>query len=191
MTNIPAKYHPEHVNPEQLGEWMRWSLSFFSEPVLQNPHLDVTLQWDVTLAYAAYQRQKARDNGRGTFFAFLVWHLAQTLSDHPAFNLRRINNAWYRVHNPPIFIPVALGGPARFSEMVLEDVYRQDYPTFLDRYLEQLQAARQPDFQQQITSAEIQFAHFMGNLPYLRFTGLTLHWRPAMDPRSWIGDRKS
>ena len=92
--------------------------------------------------------------------------------------MRWINNAWYRLHNPPIFIPVAVGGSARFSEMLLENVYQQDYPTFLSQYLEQLQAARQPDSRPQITSAEIQYAHFMGNLPYLRFTGLTLHWRP-------------
>lgn len=70
MSNIPARYQPEPVDLDQVGEWLRWSLGFFTEPVTQNPYLDVTLQWDVTLANAAYQRQKTRDQGQCTFGPF-------------------------------------------------------------------------------------------------------------------------
>lgn len=148
----------------------------------------------MTLADATYRGKRRATTGGGSFFAFLVWRLAQTLSGHPAFNLRWVNHAWYRLHNPPIFIPVAVGGAVRFGEMVLENAYQQDYPTFLSHYLEQLRTARQPGSRPQLTSSEIQYAHFMGNLPYLRFTGLTLHWRPdQMIGQSYfyVGERYS
>ena len=88
---IPERYKPEPLSPEQQGSWLSWSLGFFTEPVLQNPYLDVTLQHDVTTAHAAYQAGKDELAGQGTFFAYLVWHLAQTLAAHPSMNLRWIN----------------------------------------------------------------------------------------------------
>ena len=177
MSTIPERYEPERVNPDDMGSWLRWSLGFFTEPVLQDPHLDVTVQQDVTAAYADYLSGKAQTNGQGTFFAYLVWHLAQTLASHPSLNLRWLDGAWYVLRNPPIYIPVAVGGEARFREIVLEDVYQQSYPDFLENYLRRLQEARQTDFKPANTSDVFRYAHFMGNLPYLRFTGLTLHWR--------------
>ena len=175
---IPERYKPEQVSPEQQGSWLSWSLGFFTEPVLQNPYLDVTLQQDVTAAYAAYQASKDEFAGQGTFFAYLVWHLAQTLAAHPSMNLRWIDGHWYLLRNPSIFIPVAIGGKERFRGMVLDDVYQQSYPDFVDNYARQLQQARQPEVRQNDTSEVFRYAQFMGNLPYLRFSGLTLHWRP-------------
>ena len=176
---IPERYKPELVNPEQLGTWLSWSLGFFTEPVLQNPYLDITLQHDVTAAHAAYQASKDEPAGagRGTFFAYLVWHLAQSLSAHPSMNLRWVDGRWYLLRNPPIFIPVAIGGEKRFRGMVLDDVYQQAYPDFIDHYLQQLQQARQAKDQAK-TSDVFRYAQFIGNLPYLRFSALTLHWRP-------------
>lgn len=175
---IPERYKPERVDPEQLGGWLSWSLDFFTEPVLQNPYLDVTLQQNVTAAYAAYQASKDELAGQGTFFAYLVWHLAQTLAAHPSMNLRWIDGHWYLLRNPSIFIPVAIGGKERFRGMVLDDVYQQSYPDFVDNYARQLQQARQPEVRHNDTSEVFRYAQFMGNLPYLRFSGLTLHWRP-------------
>lgn len=177
MKVIPERYKPEPLSPEQLGSWLSWSLGFFTEPVLQNPYLDVTLQQDVTAAHSAYQAGKAQFAGRGTFFAYLVWHLAQTLAAHPSMNLRWIDGQWYLLRNPPIFIPVAVGGEERFRAMVLDDVYQQSYPDFLDNYLRQLQRARQSTDQAE-TSGVFRYAQLIGNLPYLRFSALTLHWRP-------------
>ena len=178
MSVIPERYKPEPVSPDQQGSWLSWSLGFFTEPVLQNPYLDVTLQQDVTAAHAAYQASKAQFAGRGTFFAYLVWHLAQTLAAHPSMNLRRIDGQWYLLRNPPLFIPVAVGGEERFRGMVLDDVYQQSLPDFVDNYARQLQQARQPKVRQNDTSEVFRYAQFIGNLPYLRFSGLTLHWRP-------------
>jgi chloramphenicol O-acetyltransferase len=178
--NIPASYQPEPIDPATLAGWLGWSLPFFSAPVLQNPHIDLTLQLDVTDAFARYQHDQ-RDSVAGTkpvsFFAFLVWHLAQTLAQHPSFNLRCVDGQWLRLRNPPIFIPVAVGGELRFRDLVLENVYQQDYPAFLANYRTLLALARSPEGAPPLASDAFCLAHFMGNLPNLRFSGLTLHWR--------------
>ena len=175
MTELLERYRPELVDPETMGEWLRWSLDFFTQPVLQMPYLDITLQLDVTTEYQRYQAEKS---GAGaSFFAFMLWHLAQTLAAEPSANLRLIDGKWYRLHNPPIFVPVALGGEARFGSLVLDDVYRQDYPEFLDNYQQRLAAVRAKRGEEPMSDLVFRCAHFIGNLPYLRFTGLNLHWR--------------
>ena len=176
MRPIPESYLPERIDPATLPGWLGWSLPFFSEPVLQNPHIDLTLQLDVSTAFAQYQGL-SQDSEQASFFAFLVWHLAQTLAQHPSFNLRRVNGDWYVLRNPPIFIPVAVGGDVRFRDLVLENVYQQDWPTFLANYQELLALARSPEGLPPCASEAYCLAHFMGNLPHLRFSGLTLHWR--------------
>lgn len=178
MNQVPEKYEPEQVNPQDLAGWLGWSLDFFADPTVQNPYLDVTLQLDVTSAYAGYQSEPEIDDVQGTFFAYLIWNLAQTLSSHPSFNYRYIDDKWYLLHNPPIFVPVAVGGDARFGEVVLENTYRQDYPTFLQSYRQKLHDARNPNVESMTASDVMRYAHFMGNLPQLHFTALTLHWRP-------------
>lgn len=187
MHVIPESYLPEPIDPAMLPGWLNWSLKFFSEPVLQNPHIDLSLQLDVSAALAQYRRPSSPALEQVSFFAFLVWHLAQTLAQHPSFNLRCVNGEWLVLRNPPIFVPVAVGGHARFRELVLENVYQQDYPTFLKNYRRQLALARTPEDPTSSASATsgdtttastpFLFAHFMGNLPNLRFSALTLHWR--------------
>lgn len=176
MRPIPESYLPESIDPAALPGWLGWSLKFFSEPVLQNPHVDLTLQLDVTHAFAQYQA-RSQEGGQVSFFAFLVWHLAQTLAQHPSFNLRCVDGDWYVLRNPPIFIPVAVGGDTRFRDLVLENVYQQDLPTFLASYSKRLALARSPEEVLPSASDALRHAHFMGNLPNLRFSGLTLHWR--------------
>ena len=172
----PERFQPERIDPAKLGSWLSWSLGFFTDTVLQDPFLDLTLQLDLTEAYARYSTIKA-SGGKGTFFAFLVWHLARALAAHPSFNLRRIGEDWYVLHNPPIFIPVAVGGSTRFRDIVMEDVYSQDYHTFIDQYIEKLAMARSPEGEVGKSWEVFDYAHFIGNLPNLRFTGMTLHWR--------------
>jgi chloramphenicol O-acetyltransferase type A len=175
---IPARYQAEPLSDDFKEGWLAWSLDFFTQPTQQVPYLDITLQLDVTEAYRCYEMEKERGSGEGvTFFSFLVWHLSQTLANHPSFNLRWVGGIWYLLKNPPIFIPVAVGGKLRFSEMVLEDVYNQDYGTFIENYTRLLNQARNGGFQEVASSSVFHLAHFMGNIPYLRFSGLTLHWR--------------
>jgi len=175
MNAIPARFEPHRIEPTKQPGWLGWALEFFSGPDLQNPHVDVTLQLDVTRAWARYQATGQAES----FFSFLVWHLAQTLARHPSFNLRKIDDVWYRLGNPPIFIPVAVGGDERFRSLVLDDVYRQDLATFSAYYRDRLAQVRAAAGEEAGANEIFRFAHFIGNLSNLRFTGLTLHWRPA------------
>lgn len=85
---IPAKYEPELMDSRSKEGWFEWSLDFFTDPnVLQVPYLDLTIQLDVTEAYAIYQDYKVDGS---TFFAFLLWHLAQTLHSHTSFKMRTV-----------------------------------------------------------------------------------------------------
>jgi len=178
MTAIDPRFRPHLVDPAQLPGWLGWSLDFFGAEDGQNPHVDVTLQLDVSAGWARYGRMREEGRPTPSFFAFLTWHLLRALADHPSFNLRKVDGRWYRLDNPPLFVPVAVGGDARFQSLVLEDVYGQDYPAFAAAYGERLALARSatpPQSEPEIFS----LAHFVGNLPNLRFTGLTLHWRPT------------
>jgi chloramphenicol O-acetyltransferase type A len=175
---IPERYQPERLKPELREGWREWALEFFTEEgVTQSPYIDITLQLDVTAAYAGYQNQRVEG---ATFFAFLLWHLAQTLARYPDFNLRRVDGEWYQLHNPPIFVPVAVGGNIRFQEMVLEDVYRRAYSDFIAHYSASLHQARQGLASQKETSRYYYLAHMIGNLPTLQFSALTLHWREGI-----------
>ena len=187
--SIPAKYEPELIDAKSKEGWLNWSLDFFTDPnVWQMPYLDITIQLDVTNAYAAYQDNQVPGP---TFFAFLVWHLAQTLVLHPSFNMRFIENQWYILKNPPILIPVAVGGKERFWEVILENVSKISYEEFVPQYRLKVEQARKgqgkrADFQSFCLS------HSLGNLPNLQFTGLTLHWRQdAMigQPMFYFGKR--
>ena len=171
--SIPDKYSPELIDARTKEGWLNWSLDFFTDPsILQVPYLDITIQLDVTSAFSAYKAKKVDGS---TFFAFLVWHLAQTLVAHPSFNMRFIENQWYILKNPPILIPVAVGGKERFCEVVLENVFKISYEEFVTQYRTKIAQARngqgkRTDFQSFCLSISL------GNLPNLQFTGLTLHW---------------
>jgi chloramphenicol O-acetyltransferase type A len=192
---IPEHFRPELLRSELRKGWREWALDFFTEEdVAQSPYVDITLQLDVTAAYAWYRNQGVEG---ASFFAFLLWHLAQTLMRHPDFNLRRVDGEWYQLHNPPIFVPVAVGGSIRFQEMVLEDVYQRDYTDFIAYYADALRRAREGRTSHEETSRYFYLGHLIGNLPTLQFSALTLHWRAGIaghtafyfGKRYWVGEK--
>lgn len=171
---IPAKYEPQLIDAKTQEGWLKWSLDFFTDPnVLQVPYLDITIQLDVTNAYTAYS---ARQISEETFFAFLLWHLAQTLAAHPSFNMRFVDNQWYILQNPPIVVPVAVGGKERFWEVTLQNVSKISYEEFLRQYRLKVDRARNCQGSR-VNFQDFCLAHSFANLPNLQFTGLTLHWR--------------
>ena len=170
---IPTKYEPQLIDAKTKQGWLEWSLDFFTDPnVLQVPCLDITIQLDVTNFYTAYSARKIPGE---TFFAFLLWHLAQTLAAHPSFNMRFVENQWYILKNPPIVVPVAVGGKERFWEVTLENVSKISYEEFVHQYRLKIDQARNCQGSR-LGFQDFCLAHFMGNLPNLQFTGLTLHW---------------
>lgn len=186
---IPAKYESQLLDNKTKEGYLNWSLDFFTNPsILQVPYVDITLQLDITKAYQLYQSNLVDG---GTFFAFLLWNFAQILPRHPCFNLRLIENQWYIINNFSFVIPVAVGGNARFCEMILENVSKLSYVDFIQQYRQQLNNIRngkgeRPNHLNYLISC------FFGNLPNLQFTGLTLHYQQTYivgQPMFYFGKR--
>ena len=172
--NISSQYEPELLNTEQRAGWFAWSLDFFTDDsVLQVPYVDITLQLDITDAYANYQQLNLK---QASFFAYLIWQFMQTIATQPSFKLRKVGMDWYFIHNPPIIVPVAVGGQQRFFEIVLNDVMKLSVEEFCQVFHNAVQQARIGNGQR-ATPEQFYFSIFFGNLPTLRFTGLTLHYR--------------
>ncbi len=170
--SIPSKYQPRLLDEAAKKGYLNWSLDFFTNPqAVPVPYVDITIQLDVTDAYKLYQTNFMEG---ATFFGFLTWHLLQTLQNHFCFNLRRSENQWFILDNPPIVIPVAVNSKDRFREMVLENVNQISYQEFVIQYRQKLDHIRS-DQGQRTTPETFLLSCFLGNLPNLQFTGLTLH----------------
>jgi len=164
------------LKPEQLSEYQRWALEFFHEPqYVANPNLAITLQLDITTAYASYNNSICRKS----FTAYLIWKLIQSLKQHPCFNYRRIGTQWYDFKNLPLFFPVATGRAERFGEVLIENVRKMDWQTFSNIYRNEVNAIANTDTLYTATDTFTwSVADFIGNLPKLRFSALSLQ-RPA------------
>lgn len=176
---------------EEKAGYLAWSLDFFTDSkVEQNPFIDITLQLDVTDAYACYERQALPDL---TFFSYLIWHLAHAMQGQLGFKLRNIKGKWYVLENAPIVVPVAIGGEMRFCELLLQNACHQSLAEFSLQYRNQLNAARAGSVQRMAPQTFLT-ASFIGNLPQLQFTALNLHWRRSdiqCQPCFYFGQRYS
>ncbi len=168
------RYQAEPYAPSPQSAYEQWALSFFRDPHrVPNPYLDLTLQLDVSGARAHYERGPAQAPG-ASFTAFLYWQLLATLAHHPAFDLRCVEERWYRLRNPPLFFPVAVGGPQRFTEVLLEDVRGRGWREFASQYRSAVDGARGGECWQ-VSAEHFVVSTFIGNLPGLRFSSLVLH----------------
>ena len=184
----------EHWSARPLTEaeskgYLDWSLDFFTDnSVEQDPFVDITLQLDVTRAYAAYQA--ARVEGL-SFFSFLVWHLARAMQGNLGFKLRKIEGKWWVLDNAPIVTPIAVGGEARFTELLLKDASRESLAEFARQYREKLDSAKRGEGTRMDPETFL-VACFIGNLPQLQFTALSLHSRKSSiqcQPCFYFGQR--
>jgi chloramphenicol O-acetyltransferase type A len=173
---------------EKAG-YLAWSLDFFTDcAVEQDPFVDITLQLDITDAYACYKAQALPEL---TFFSFLIWHLAQAMQGQLGFKLRKIKGQWWVLENAPIVVPVAVGGEMRFCELLLQNASNQGLAEFAGHYRNQLDAARAGCLPRMDPHTFLT-ACFVGNLPQLQFTALNLHWRKSdiqCQPSFYFGQR--
>ena len=174
--SIPSQYQPRILDEKTKEGYLNWSLDFFTDAnVIQSPYLNITIQLDVTNAYQVYQNTPVAG---ATFFCFLIWHFVQTFKQHFSFNLRLVEGQWFILDNPPIVIPVAVGGSDRFLEMVLENTSQINYESFVDGYRHKLDSIRQLKGKgERVTGGFFELCCGFGNLPNLQFTGFTLHWQ--------------
>lgn len=176
---------------EIAGDYQTWALDFFTNPgLVSNPYIDITVQLDISIASSIWQEKLA--NGKGTLTAWLMWNLLQSLKEFPCFQWRYINGQWFEVKNPPLFCPIAVNRADRFVNLILENPFKLAWANFAETW-DTLKQQIQLDgtFQTSDTSA-FGFSQFIGNLPNLHFTSLTLH-QPAhfCQPFFYFGARRN
>lgn len=181
-----ASFDLRPIDRSTLCDYERWAQDFFTNPaVIHDPYLDITLQLDVTDARRAYEAQAA-----GSFTAFLYFHLIQALRGHPEFFYRRVDGQWLRIANPPLFFPIARGTKHdRFYEAYIPDVLRVSWREFAELYrMEVEQSKSSPKL---LPTGCFVYSLFIGNLPNLHFTGLSLHVndRSSGQPFFYFGKR--
>ena len=160
--------HP--LDRSKLCNYERWAQDFFTDPKsIQNPYLDITLQLDITSARQHYEAQP-----ESTFTAFLYFYLIQALKKHPEFFYRLIDNQWILIKNPPLFFPIARHSKKdRFYEAIIPDIFQLSWKEFSQRYQTEIEKSKNDP--QLIATDVFNYSLFIGNLPNLQITGLTLH----------------
>ena len=175
IPELLSRYGGRKLDLDKLTTYEQWSLPFFhQQEYVREPYLQLTLQLDITEALAHY-RATCKEVPGATFTSYLMWHLSQTTRRHPCFRYRVLDGEWYIFDNLPIFTPVAIGGDARFSETLLEEVMDRPVNEFFAHYQEQLHEARTRTTFQPLPHLIWGTALFVGNLPNLQFSGFTLH----------------
>lgn len=155
------------------NSYIGWALDFFiDETQILNPYLDITLRLDLTRAEINYKNNF--QNEHSTFTCFLIWKLMQAIKKHPCFSWKIINDRWYQINNPPLFFPVAVGGEARFGEIIIDNATKLKWREFSQLY----QQNKQNIFNNPTLANEefypYHLGQFIANLPNLDFSSFSV-----------------
>ena len=162
---------------EHVGEYQAWALDYFTNPdLVPVPYIDITVQIDISPAVTTWQEKLSRL--KGTLTAWLTWNLLQSLKEFSCFQWRYINDQWFEVENPPLFCPIAVDRADRFVNLVLEHPFQMTWQEFAEAWIDLKQRMQQEGSFKIKDTSVFGLAQFIGNLPNLHFTSLTLH-QPA------------
>jgi len=185
------RYEVIPLQIDQLpGDYQKWALDFFINPgLVANPYIDITVQLDITSAVSIWQEKLS--NGQGTLTAWLIWNLLQSLKEFPCFQWRYLDGQWFEVKNPPLFCPIAVDRADRFVNLILENAFKLSWEEFAGAWVT---LKRKIQLEGTFTTSDTEpfrFCQFIGNLPHLHFTSLTLH-QPASScqPFFYFGQRR-
>lgn len=172
---ILERYHAVPVDLDRYRGYARWALDFFHQREhVANPYWHINLQLDVTRGYELYSSQK-ESIPELTFTAFLIFHLSKAACGQELLRYRLINDRWYCLDSIPLLTPVRTGDSERLSEIVIEDVQNLDLKSFARRYRLAIDKVHSDKARQMTEPWLFALSMFVGNLPDLQFTGLTLH----------------
>ena len=176
MQALLDRFAGEPLDEQALSAYETWALRHFHDRTeVAAPHLEVTLQLDITAAEAAF-RSACADASGASLTAYLCWRLLKAFELHPCFTWRTINGQWYTFKNLPLFFPVAVGGRERYNDVLLENAFGLEWGAFCGRYHEAVASALQLRLPfDPVGSAVWNIAIFIGNLPTLQFTAFSIH----------------
>ncbi len=99
----------------------------------------------------------------------------QSLKELSYFQWRYIDGQWFEVKNPPLFSPIALNTSERFANLIIENSFNMDWEQFANTWIEKKEKIKRGEIFQTKDISIFPFSQFIGNLPNLYFTSLTLH----------------
>jgi len=182
----PVDFELQPLDCNNLSTYECWAQNFFNDPeCIQDPYLDITLQLDITAARNRYEAQ-----GEGTFTAFLYYHLIHALKNHPEFFYRFIGEQWVQITNPALFYPIARNDRKnRFHEAFIPNIFQLSWSEFSEIYRTELDCSKRTP--RLLGENLFVYTLFIGNLPNLQVTGLTLHTnnRYCAQPYFYFGKR--
>ena len=172
------------------GNYQPWALNYFTNPELvPNPYLDITILLDISSTVVDWQQQIFQQGG--TLTGWLVWNLLQALKTFTCFQWRYINGQWFEVKNPPLFSPIVVDKVDRFASLIIENPFKLSWPEFAFHWTESKQRLQRDGNFANNDTLVFGFSHFIGNLPHLYFTGLSLHYPTSFcQPFFYLGQRR-
>jgi chloramphenicol O-acetyltransferase len=174
VQDLLFEYSGQELDLDRLSDYDRASMTYFTDPeVVRQPRLHVTISLDVTRAHHAFI-DLARPGD--TFTGYLTWGLLATIRLHPYLSWRYIQGVWYSFDDLPLFIPIATGiSGNRLASVLLEHIGVTDWEGFSHRYKSAIEKSRCSWSNPFVDQLHWSVYHFIGNLPGIQFTSLTVH----------------
>ncbi|GAL20382.1 hypothetical protein JCM19235_3384 [Vibrio maritimus] len=176
------------------SSYEKWSLSFFHDKeIISDPMLEMTIHLDITSILQNFRQYQSRSFD-ASFNAFLIWCLVKSASNQKEFRYRKIEGNWFLFEHLPVYIPIAIGGDARFGNMNLQPPTKMSLKQFLSHYREELNTILEGKSRPfEVEDSKLWgLSWFVGNLPNIDFSSLSLHKSniPSGRPLFYFGKRK-
>lgn len=175
IQDLLLEYSGHLLDLKSLSDYDRASMTYFTDhETTRQPRLNISFPLDVTRIHDTFEKMPKIN---GTFTGYLTWGLLAAMRLHPHLSWRFMNGMWYAFDDLPLFIPVATSSPGnRFVSVTLKHVAAAaNWVSFSKIYNSAIAKARQNwsnPFGDQLHWSNY---HFIGNLPDIQFTSLTLH----------------
>ncbi len=176
LTQLLNEFQGTPLDIEKLSSYEKWALSFFhNEKEISDPHIDITLQLDISDAEKHYLSGPSKTAGT-SFTAYLYWNLIQAMKKNPPFLWRCIDNRWYHFTNLPLSFPIIVGGKERFNDLLIKNVCSMSWDEFCIEYRCMVDTAIKNKKEFQPVDYDLwRLTIFIGNQPDLQFTAMNIH----------------
>lgn len=177
INEILERFGGKEVDVDSMPQYQKWALGYFpTDKTMIDPNVYLTLQLDITEALVNFKQNFASAEG-GSFTAYMIWRIVQTMNEIEPFNYRYIKGKWYHLSNPPLFVPVATGKENRFREIILEKSGNKPWIEFAKEYRYEINEALEGRARASGSHDESVYyiSTIIGNLPNIQFTSFEPH----------------
>jgi chloramphenicol O-acetyltransferase type A len=174
IKELLTRYDGSPIDIEQLSDYEQSIMKFFHDrKYIDNPHIQMTLQFDITEGDRVYRKAFAT-HPDASLTAYLTWRLLQTVNNYPALNYRHIDGQWYKFNNLPLFFNVARKDNTRLQDVVIENATKMNWPEFCSTYRNAVNNAMNSTTPF-VPNPLYNLATVICNLPNIAFTQFGIH----------------